>query len=84
METVLWEKILGLGASLMTLSGVSSLIMAGKVPSEGTRDPGFFHLYHHAWPRMCVLFLQHQRWLFLFPAVLSQHPMLRVGRVAED
>lgn len=28
--------------------------------------------------------LQHQHWLFLFPAVFSQHPVLTVGRVVEE
>lgn len=40
-------------------------------------SPGFFHLYQHP-------ILQHQRGLFLFADVLSQHPMLRVGREAEE
>lgn len=35
--------------------------------------------------RMCIpLILQPQRGLFLFPDVLSQHPMLGVGKVAEE
>lgn len=50
METVLWEQVLGLWASLMTHSGVSNPIMAGKVPLKAPGEPGFFHLYHHAWP----------------------------------
>lgn len=61
-------------------TGQVSLWFPLKVPG----DPGFFHLYPHSWPSCVRPVLQHQHWLFLFPAVFSQHPVLTVGRVAAE
>lgn len=62
----------------------SRSLWQGRFHLKAPGDPGFFHLCHHAWPSHVRPILQPQRWLFLFPAVLSQHPMLRVGREAES
>lgn len=79
VETVLWEQVLALWAGPQSHYGREGSVwkhQGTQVSFTFTTMPGL---------HMCVPFiLQRQRWLFLFPDVLSQHPMLRVGKMAEE